>query len=82
VFLESEIFKNGDKSKHSIQIARNESWWKLINSKNEPTETWSCQKGDTWPAQSAGKTASGLPTSLGCPHDQALGFRCQRFLDF
>ena len=29
VLLENEISKNGDKSKYSIQIARNESWWKL-----------------------------------------------------
>jgi hypothetical protein len=73
VFLENEIFKNGDKSKHSIQIAATNRGGNWINSKNEPTETWSCQKDDTWPAQSAGRTASGLPTSLGCPHNQALG---------
>ena len=28
-FLENEMFKNGNKSKASIQIGRSRSWWKL-----------------------------------------------------
>jgi len=73
VLLENEISKNGDKSKYSIQIARNESWWKLDQLEERTDRNMELPKGRYLACIIGRKTASGLPTSRGCPHDQALG---------